>query len=105
MRLYCALMAIIFWTLPVSLSAQTSEQAPTGTAVDKTQADAVQPIKPKVHLTPEVIRSAQEKLADAGYHPGKADGRLGPMTRAAIRKYQREQRLKVSGKLDESTLS
>ena len=103
---FCILNVSLFLIIFAGMaSAQSSDQTPEGTAPDQTQPGAVQPQKAAVQPTPEVVRSAQEKLADAGYHPGKADGRMGPMTRAAIRKYQSDQSLTKTGKLDESTLS
>jgi peptidoglycan hydrolase-like protein with peptidoglycan-binding domain len=105
MKTYFGLIAIIVATFLGSLSAQTSDQAPTGTTVDQADQGTVQPAKPRVQVTPEMVRAAQQKLNDAGYHAGKADGRVGPMTRSAIRKYQKDESMTVTGKLDESTLS
>lgn len=50
-------------------------------------------------LSEATIQAAQEKLGVA------ADGVIGPVTRAAIREYQRAQDLKVTGRLDKKTLS
>lgn len=49
------------------------------------------------------VRSAQQKLKDDGDYTGRIDGVDGPMTRAAIRKYQRNQNLTVNGRLDQQT--
>jgi peptidoglycan hydrolase-like protein with peptidoglycan-binding domain len=106
MKLYFAVAAVIIATaLSGSLSAQTNEQAPAGTKVDKNDPTTVQPTKRQIQVTPSVIRAVQHKLDEAGYRAGTADGRMGPVTRRAVRKYQRDQRLSVTGKLDESTLS
>jgi peptidoglycan hydrolase-like protein with peptidoglycan-binding domain len=43
------------------------------------------------------IRGIQEELAAHGYKPGPADGVMGPRTRGAIRKYQRDAGLPVTG--------
>ena len=43
------------------------------------------------------IRGIQEELAAHHYDPGASDGLLGPKTRAAIRKYQRDAGLAVDG--------
>lgn len=50
-------------------------------------------------LSEATIAAAQEKLGVA------ADGVIGPVTRAAIRDYQRAEGLKVTGRLDKKTLS
>ena len=48
--------------------------------------------KPKAGATsqsarPEHIRELQQALTSAGYDPGPIDGKLGPRTKAALRKY------------------
>lgn len=52
-------------------------------------------------MTPEMrtayIRGIQEELAAHHYDPGPADGILGPRSRAAIRKYQRDAGLPQDG--------
>ena len=106
MKSYFAVAAIIIATTFFgSASAQTSEPAPAGTKVDQNDPTTVQPTKQEIEVTPSVIREAQQKLDDAGYRAGNADGKIGPKTRSAIRKYQRDQSLPANGKLDESTLS
>src|SRR2546430_14534582 len=87
MKLYFAVAAVIITTASfASLSAQTNEQAPAGTKVDQNDPTTVQPTKRQIQVTPSVIRAAQHKLDDAGYHAGPADGRMGPVTRSAVRK-------------------
>jgi hypothetical protein len=48
---------------------------------------------------------AQARLQELGYPVGKADGVLGPRTRAALQKYQRAKGLSVTGTLDQATLA
>lgn len=43
------------------------------------------------------VRGIQEELAGHGYRPGPADGKPGPRTRAAVRAYQRDAGLPVTG--------
>ncbi|HKP38979.1 MAG TPA: YCF48-related protein [Pyrinomonadaceae bacterium] len=50
------------------------------------------------------VRRAQEALDRAGYEIGNPDGQLGPRTVAAIKRFQSDRYLPVSGKLDEATL-
>lgn len=99
MKTYIVAAAAIAIALCASASAQTNDQ-PSSSATSETQ-----PVIQKIHLTPTVIRAAQQKLDDAGYKSGTPDGKLGPKTRAAIRKYQQDQNLALTGTLDESTLS
>lgn len=53
----------------------------------------------------EAISAAQRRLHDKGFYKGNFDGRMGPETQAAIREYQRNSNLNVTGKLDQATLS
>ena len=49
------------------------------------------------------VREAQQTLLDIGYWPGPIDGILGSRTRAAIRQYQKDENLPVTGRLDADT--
>jgi hypothetical protein len=51
-----------------------------------------------------ITARAQTRLQELGYSVGKADGVLGPRTRAALLKYQRSKGLTESGQLDPATL-
>jgi len=53
----------------------------------------------------EQIRSVQQALADLGYNPGPVDGIMGKMTRIALKQYQRDYDLPVTGRLDDDTLA
>jgi peptidoglycan hydrolase-like protein with peptidoglycan-binding domain len=50
------------------------------------------------------VAAAQQRLKERGYYPGPIDGVLGPDTAAALRTYQRDARLQVTGILDSQTL-
>ncbi len=49
------------------------------------------------------VRSAQERLKAAGYDPGPVDGILGPRTRSALTRFQRDRKLDASGRIDAAT--
>ena len=49
------------------------------------------------------VRGAQQTLLDVGYWPGPIDGVLGSQTRSAIRQYQRDENLPVTGWVDTET--
>jgi ankyrin repeat protein len=51
----------------------------------------------------QTVYQAQEKLKDLGYDPGRPDGILGKKTKAAIRHFQQDNSLPVTGKIDEQT--
>jgi peptidoglycan hydrolase-like protein with peptidoglycan-binding domain len=54
-------------------------------------------------LSQEQITRAQEQLKAAGYDPGSVDGVWGPQTEAAVRDFQHQHGLAVSGALDDGT--
>jgi peptidoglycan hydrolase-like protein with peptidoglycan-binding domain len=51
------------------------------------------------------IKEAQEGLAKAGLYKGKVTGQFNADTRKALKKYQKENKLPVTGRLNDSTLS
>jgi peptidoglycan hydrolase-like protein with peptidoglycan-binding domain len=52
---------------------------------------------------PEPVRQAQQALKDKGYDPGPIDGRYGPKTREAVRRYQKENKIVANGRLGGET--
>ena len=40
-----------------------------------------------------------------GYDVDEPEGKLGPKTRAAVRKFQKDQQLRVTGQLDSETMA
>jgi photosystem II stability/assembly factor-like uncharacterized protein len=62
--------------------------------------------KRRVVATPsDTIMEAQEALLAAGYHLGEPDGKPGPATTAALKKFQVDRHLPATGKLDAITLA
>jgi hypothetical protein len=53
----------------------------------------------------QVIANVQASLQEQGYYHGEVDGILGPLTRAAIADYQRDQGLYITSAIDEPTLA
>jgi osmotically inducible lipoprotein OsmB len=51
-----------------------------------------------------MVRDIQAGLQHLGYDPGAADGRMGPKTSAAIRKYQQDNGLAVDGRASQAVL-
>lgn len=49
------------------------------------------------------VRGAQQQLKTDGYYKGTVDGMNGPMTRNAIRQYQKDNSLSANGMLDSAT--
>jgi photosystem II stability/assembly factor-like uncharacterized protein len=53
----------------------------------------------------DTVRQAQQALNAAGYNVGVPDGRAGRLTLNAIRKFQTDRHLPMTGKFDKATLS
>ena len=53
----------------------------------------------------ETVVRMQELLNDLGFSPGKADGIFGKKTEQAVKDFQKDQRLKMTGIIDEETYS
>jgi photosystem II stability/assembly factor-like uncharacterized protein len=53
----------------------------------------------------DTILQAQSALNSAGYHLGEPDGKSGPATTVALKKFQGDRHLPVTGKLDSITLA
>ena len=51
----------------------------------------------------DLIRQIQMRLTSAGFYPGPIDGFFGPRTREALRKYQDNKGLPMTGELDKAT--
>lgn len=52
-----------------------------------------------------LIKDVQARLRDAGFDPGPIDGRFGPRTEAALRRFQAASGLPVTGRIDAETLT
>jgi peptidoglycan hydrolase-like protein with peptidoglycan-binding domain len=52
----------------------------------------------------QVIANVQTELQRLGYYRYAVDGQMGPMTRAAIANYQRDQGLAITSAIDGPTL-
>jgi hypothetical protein len=63
------------------------------------------------HLNPlsdtddDGVSGAQSRLVNLGYVTGDIDGQLGPMTQAALREFQADHGLDVTGELDDDTVA
>jgi peptidoglycan lytic transglycosylase B len=56
-------------------------------------------------MSSEFIKSLQQELKRAGYDPGLTDGKMGPATRSAIRRFQAANNLPPTGDPDIPTLT
>ena len=83
--------------------------APSRNAAARTKPPVSSPGQPIVAAPPQaasdVVRKAQEALDRAGYQVGVADGQMGQRTIAAIKRFQADRYLAVTGKLDQTTIA
>lgn len=56
-------------------------------------------------VQPMTVKAAQEALKAQGHDPGPIDGILGPRTEAALREYQQDKGLPITGRPDRTTLA
>ena len=78
----------------------------TGEESAKASPDASDPFagKPRVLTDKASVRKTQKMLNAKGYEAGPADGLMGRKTRAAISKYQKDNRLRVTGAVTDHLL-
>jgi hypothetical protein len=53
----------------------------------------------------DFMKGVQRELKRAGYDPGLQDGKIGPATRSALRRFQEDQGLPATGNPDVPTLT
>ncbi len=56
------------------------------------------------NLSPDTVKQAQQQLKSEGLYHGAIDGRVGPATRAAVRRFQQQNGLTTNAMLDQETL-
>jgi peptidoglycan hydrolase-like protein with peptidoglycan-binding domain len=54
--------------------------------------------------SPDQIKEAQQQLKQKGFYQGQVDGKMGPETEAALRRFQQSSGLPVTAQLDQETL-
>ena len=56
-------------------------------------------------MSSDEVRQAQQKLKDDGDYTGQVDGKMGPKTAQAIKKFQKSNGLRQTGHLDQQIAS
>lgn len=105
-RLLAAAFALGFFLSfsPASHAQQGSTEAgtPAGDLPANVDLDAA---ADDMEMSQTEVQQMQETLRDLGYFSGPADGRRGPRTREALRDFQTDQGLPITGSLDPLTVS
>jgi photosystem II stability/assembly factor-like uncharacterized protein len=79
-----------------------AQSRPTTTRTTQPTAPGQRMAAPKP--SDDTVRGAQQALERAGYEIGTPDGQMGPRTVTAIKRFQTDRYLSVTGQLDQTTL-
>jgi peptidoglycan hydrolase-like protein with peptidoglycan-binding domain len=92
---------------PSKPSPSATSHAPTVHAkIDSSSTSAMNKSTSKsMTWTTDQIKEAQEGLAKAGFYKGKPTGQFNADTRRALKKYQKQNKLPVTGRLDNEVLN
>jgi len=90
----------IFITVVFALAAFTTDSVVVAKESKKSTKQTVAKSK---KIDPEMIMAVQKALVEEGYKL-KVDGKLGRQVRSALRKFQKKNRLKVTGRINKATL-
>ena len=101
-RPFVAFLTLLFCIAFVLLAAQDAK--PLATPQGNTNAKPATKRGPVFRSTKEQIKQAQALLRARAFYTGQEDGKLNADTRAALKKYQEAEGLKVTGTLNKATL-
>ncbi len=103
-KLLNAALAALLSLCAVTAAQSTTPQAAPQNANAGAHTDAAKKRGPVFRATKDQIKQAQTILKGRGLYGGEATGKLDPDTRAALRKYQEAEGIKVTGTLNRVTL-
>jgi hypothetical protein len=81
---------------------QSQRQQPNGQP--QQSAENTQPIQPQ-SMSRGQVRQVQQALDKDGFKAGRADGRWGSETQAAVKQFQQSKQLQPTGQLNEQTVA
>jgi len=88
------------------LESKDQEIASLREDLERAMHERIVPVKQAVSIEPKSrpnIKQIQTALTNAGYNPGKIDGRMGGQTRDAIKSFQGANNITVDGKVGKKT--
>ena len=96
--------------IALALSTVTAAVAADRDASGKTDGTVSDKVKKKVtgesvDREQDPVKAAQKALKAKGYEIGDVDGKLGPKTRAGVQAFQKDEGLRVTGRLDGETMA
>jgi photosystem II stability/assembly factor-like uncharacterized protein len=93
------------WTAPKATPGRTKGRAGKRRTTVRTRVTPRVTHSVVAEKSSDTIRRTQQALNAAGYSVGVPDGRAGPKTLIALKRFQADKRINVTGKFDEATLS
>lgn len=105
-----ALAAVTALALPLAIPAMAQNSAnPNAQSQQQNAPEQMQPNGQGANQQPQLsqnqIRQVQQALDQKGFKSGRADGKLGPETQAALRDFQKSKGLQQTGQPDQQTLA
>jgi len=98
-RLLCVVLTLLF-----AMSSGAAAAVMQDTNNDMTGKKPAAKRGPVFRATKDQIKQVQGMLKERGLYAGEQTGKLDPTTRAAIKKYQEAEGVKVTGTLNKDTL-
>ena len=98
-----ALTLLLALSCPVAI-AQDNSNANSNANSTTTNSNKNKRRGPVFRANKDQVKQAQTMLTQRGFYNGEATGKLNPDTRAALKKYQQAESLKVTGTLNRVTL-
>jgi peptidoglycan hydrolase-like protein with peptidoglycan-binding domain len=102
-RSLAASAALLAVTMSPALAQNTKPAASAAPAKTEAKAKAAKPMK-HAAWTKDQIKAAQEALIKGGYYKGEPTGVMNKPTQAALRAWQRANKLPATGRLSEEAL-
>jgi peptidoglycan hydrolase-like protein with peptidoglycan-binding domain len=96
-------VALVSFSVRWPTDAPQSELGPSEAQQNRAEERVVRKSLPQEQLSQAQIRRYQEQLDEKGFPSGGEKGVLTPRTEAALRAYQRQYGLTITGELDEAT--
>ena len=88
-----------------SAPAETKKKTPAPRGKARKTAVVKRVRAPQPRIPEETIRRAQEALVQTGYNAGPADGKMGPQTLVALKRFQADRTLPPTAQFDDITLA
>ena len=99
------LLELTFSSLVPGAEATVPAPRAPSPSVTKGEATASVPERTVPPSNATTVQQIQQRLADLGYQPGRADGKMGKSTVGALKKFQHDNNLPETGKADNETVT